>query len=83
LLFIDLTGIVNCNAFSVVPSIINENAKKRAVPLPIIVLGVFLLRKQNFFLPQKRNFPAALAGRCRPAGGVIKLFFFTLHTFIK
>jgi hypothetical protein len=55
--------------------------KKRAVPLPI-VLGVFW-RKQNFFLPQRRNFPAALAARCRPAGGVIKLFFFVIDTFIK
>ncbi len=32
LLYIDLSGIINCNTFSVVPSIINENEKKRAVP---------------------------------------------------
>jgi hypothetical protein len=31
-MFIDLSGIVNCNTFSVMPSVINENAKKRAVP---------------------------------------------------
>jgi len=28
-----LAGIIDCNAFSVVPSIINENAKKQAVAL--------------------------------------------------
>jgi hypothetical protein len=33
LLKIGLRGIINCNTFSVVPSIINENAKKRAIPL--------------------------------------------------
>jgi hypothetical protein len=31
----DIIGIKNCNTFSVVPSIINENAKKQAVPLLI------------------------------------------------
>ena len=31
LLYIDLSGITNCNTFSVVPSMINENAKS-AVP---------------------------------------------------
>jgi hypothetical protein len=30
---IDFCGIINCNTFSVVPSIISENAKKCALPL--------------------------------------------------
>jgi hypothetical protein len=30
---IDFTGSINCNTFSVVPSIFNENVKKWAVPL--------------------------------------------------
>jgi hypothetical protein len=30
--YIDLSGIINCNVFSLAPSIINENAKN-AVPL--------------------------------------------------
>jgi hypothetical protein len=33
---INIIGITNFSAFSVVPSVINENAKKRAVPLLLV-----------------------------------------------
>jgi hypothetical protein len=81
LLFIDLSGIVICNAFSVVPSVFNENAKNVLFRCRLLLWEFF--GGNIIFLPQKQNFPAALAARCRPAGGVIKLFFFTLDTFIK
>ncbi len=43
LLEIDLSGIINCNTFSVVPSIIDKNAKKRAVPLKEIICQIAIV----------------------------------------
>ncbi len=36
----DLSGIISCSTFSVVPSIINENAKKRTVLLKTLIITV-------------------------------------------
>ncbi len=38
LLHTDISGIINCSTFSVAPSIINQNAKKRVVPFYLLKL---------------------------------------------
>jgi hypothetical protein len=54
LIHIHLIVLFNCNTFSVAPSLINDNLKKRAVPLTINKMSPNVIRSSGF-QPKRRH----------------------------
>jgi len=75
LLQIDLGGIINFNTFSVVPSIINENAKNALFYFKNVDLSIFNQRNRfqnNFYYKQNQHIldtalPVQIALDCKIA----------------